>query len=97
MEALALWSLENADQLPPREATVGMAIMLRHGRFPRSGDHVSWSPILPGRDYRVRRALLREVRLDRLADWKRLNAPLEALKRRQGIEPSLRVRDAELA
>ncbi|HEX7900542.1 MAG TPA: hypothetical protein VF950_22445 [Planctomycetota bacterium] len=96
VEGLALWSLENANQLPPREVTRGMAILLRHWRYPRSGDHVSWSLILPARDYRTRRALLREVAWDRLADWKRMNAPLEALKRRQGQEPSLRVRDAEL-
>ena len=96
MEALALWSLENADQLPPREVTLGMGIMLRHWRYPRSGDHVSWSLILPARDYRTRRAVVREVAWDRLADWTRMNAPLEALKRRQGQEPSLRVRDAEL-
>ena len=96
MEALALWSLENADQLPPREVTLGMAILLRHWRYPRSGDYVSWSLILPARDYRTRRALLREVAWDRLADWKRTSAPLEALKRRPAQEPTLRVRDAEL-
>ncbi len=96
IEALALWSLENAAQLPRREVSLGMAIMLRHWRYSRSGDHVSWSLILPARDYRTRRALLREVAWDRLADWKRMNAPLEALKRRQGQEPSLRVRDADL-
>ena len=96
MEALALWSLEKADQLPPREVTLGMGILLRHWRYPRSGDHVSWSLILPARDYRTRRAVVREVAWDRLADWKRMNAPLEALKRRQGQEPSLQVRDAEL-
>ena len=79
MEALALWSLENADQLPPREVTLGMGIMLRHWRYPRSGDHVSWSLILPARDYRTRRAVVREVAWDRMADWKRMNAPLEAL------------------
>ena len=96
MEAMALWSLEHADQLPPREITLGMGILLRHWRYPRSGDHVSWSLILPARDYRTRRAVVREVAWDRLADWKRMSAPLEALKRRQGLEPSLRVRDAEL-
>jgi hypothetical protein len=96
LEALARWNLENADQLPPREVTLGMGILLRHWRYPRSGDHVSWSLILPARDYRTRRAVVREVAWDRLADWKRLNAPLEALKRRQGQEPSLRMRDAEL-
>jgi hypothetical protein len=96
MEGLALWSLEHADQLPPREVTLGMGILLRHWRYPRASDHVSWSLILPARDYRTRRAVVREVTWDRLADWKRIRSPLEALKRRQGLEPSLRVRDAEL-
>jgi hypothetical protein len=96
IETLALWSLENADQLAPREALAGTSIMLRHWRYPRSGEHVSWSLILPARDYRSRRSVVREVAWDRLADWKRLSAPLEALKRRQKQEPSLRVRDAEL-
>lgn len=97
LETEALWSLEHADQLPPREVTHGMALLLRHWSYPRSGDHVSWSLILPARDYRTRRALLREVAWDRLADWKRRTAPLAALKRRQELQPSLRIRDAELS
>ena len=40
---------------------------------------------------------MREVAWDRLADWKRRSAPLEALKRRQEAEPTVRTRDADLS
>jgi hypothetical protein len=97
LESEALWQLEHPDQLPPREDTNGMALLLRHWRYPRSGEHVSWSALLPVRDYRSRRAVIREVVWDRLADWKRRNDELGALKRRPGFPASVRVRDAELS
>ena len=96
LEARALWLLEHADQLPPRETLRGMALQLRLWRYPRSGPHVSWSVILSVREYRARRAVVREVTWDRLADWKQRMAPLAALKRRQGLEPSIRSRDSEV-
>ncbi len=97
LEVEALWQLEHADQLPPREVTRGMALLLRLWRYPRSGPHVSWSVILSVRDFRARRAVVREVVWDRLADWKQKMAPLEALKRRQVPAPSVRSRDSEVS
>jgi hypothetical protein len=96
LEAQALWFLEHADQLPPREPLHGMAMQLRVWRYPRSGAHVSWSVILPVREYRARRALVREVVWDRLADWKHRMTPLGTLKRRQILAPSIRNRDSEV-
>lgn len=97
LEDQALWHLEHADQRPPRDTTRGMALQLRLWRYPRSGVHLSWSVILPVRDYRGRRAVVREVAWDRIADWKHRMAPLETLKRRQVLEPSLRSRDSEVS
>jgi hypothetical protein len=96
LEAQARWRLEHADELPPRDSTRGMALLLRIWRYPRSGSHVSWSILLPVPDHRQRRSVVREVAWDRLADWKRQNSRLEALKRRSLLEPSVRTRDAEL-
>jgi hypothetical protein len=96
LEGQALWLLEHADQLPPREPLQGMALQLRVWRYPRSGAHVSWSVILSVREFRAKRAVVREVVWDRLADWKQRMAPLEALKRRQILAPSIRSRDAEV-
>jgi len=92
----ALWSLEHADELQPREPTRGMARLLRLWRYPRSGPYVSWSILLPAREYRSRRSLIREVSWDRLKDWKLARAPQQALKRRQALGATLICRDAEL-
>jgi hypothetical protein len=92
----ALWNLEHADELQPRESTRGMARLLRVWRYPRSGPHVSWSVILPAREYRSRRSVIREVAWDRLKDWKRSHSAQQALKRRQTFPATLRFREAEL-
>jgi hypothetical protein len=97
LEEQALWTLEHADQLPPRELTNGMALQLRLWRYPRSGAHASWNLILPVRDVRARRAVVREVVWDRIADWELRMAPRETLKRRQIQVPTIRSRDAEIA
>ena len=92
----ARWNLEHADELQPREPTRGMARLLRLWCYPRSGPYVSWSVILPVREYRSRRSLIREITWDRLKDWKRASAPGQALKRRQALPATLSCRDAEL-
>ena len=92
----ARWILEHADQSSPREVLQGMALQLRLWQYPRSGDHVSWSIILPVRDYRGRKTVVREISWDRRADWKQGMTALKSLKRRPLLEPSIHVRDAEL-
>lgn len=96
LETEALWQLEHPDQLPPRDLFRGMAMQLRLWRHARSGPRVSWSILLPVREFRTRRAVVREVVWDRIADLKRRRNPLEALKRRQGAGPAIRCRDAEV-
>jgi len=96
LEARAQWVLAHAEQCPPSEALRGMALQLRLWRYPRSGPHLSWSLIVPAKEYRERRAIVREVRWDRPSDWQAATAPLRALKRRDPIDPSVRLRDAEI-
>jgi hypothetical protein len=96
LEARAQWTLAHADECPPREALRGMGLQLRLWRYPRSGPHVSWSLIVPVRDYRVRRATVREARWDRTSDWQTATAPLKSLKLRAPVDPTVRLRDAEV-
>ncbi len=73
-----------------------MALQLRLWRYPRSGPHVSWSLIVPARDYRLRRAVVREARWDRTLDWQAAMVPLKSLKLRTPVDPAVRLRDAEV-
>jgi hypothetical protein len=96
LEDRALWLLEHADQSPPSEHLRGMALQLRLWRYPRSGARESWSIILPVREYRERRAVVREVAWDRPADWKRTRARIKSPKVLDILTPSVRIRDAEM-
>lgn len=96
LESEALWTLEHADQAPPREGLYGMALQLRLWQVSEAGLHLSWSLIVPVREYRERRAVVRELCWDRGADWAAATNPLMKLKRRASSVPSLRLRDAEL-
>jgi hypothetical protein len=96
LEADAHWRLEHPDQSAPVEPIRGMALQLRLWQYPRSGAHLSWSLILPVRDYRARRSVLRETAWDRPADWKRSQFPARNLKLRPLPLPSIRIRDAEM-
>lgn len=87
LEDQALWLLSNADQAPPREPLYGMALQLRLWKYPRSGMQVSWSIILPAREYKGRGAVIREVSWDRTLDWKR---------RKAVPEPAVRIRDGKV-
>lgn len=97
LESQARWRLEHADQGgetgPPR----GMALHLRLWWYRRSGAHRSWSVMVPARDYRSARAVIREIVWDRVADLKAQGAPHQTLKRRPSLRPSLGSRDAELS
>jgi hypothetical protein len=52
--------------------------------------------IVPARDFRERRAVVREVCWDRSLDWQAAMTPLKTLKRRAPTAPSIRLRDAEV-
>lgn len=82
----AIWLLRHADEAPPRERLQGMALQLRLWRYPRSGVRVSWSILLSVREYRTRKAIVRE------ASWD----PSLERNRRAGVEPDVRIRDAEI-
>ncbi len=96
LEAEARWALEHAEQVEPREPLYGMALQLRLWHDAGAGLRLSWSLIVPVREYRERRALVREVRWDRAADWELAARPSAGLKRRALAAPSLRIRDAEI-
>jgi len=96
LEAQARWRLEHPDQAPPRDATSGMALHLRLWWYPRSAPHVSWSVILSVRDQRSARAVIREVVWDRPADRRSRENPVQNLKRRQALAPTIRSRDGEM-
>ena len=96
LESQARWRLEHADQAIDSAVTRGMSLQLRLWSYRRSGSHVSWSIILPVRDYRSAKAVVREVAWDRVADLKSLLRPQRTLKRRQALRPSLCSRDAEM-
>jgi hypothetical protein len=83
----ATWLLGNADQAAPREHLQGMALQLRLWRYPRSGAHVSWSILLPVREFRAKKSIVREAAWD----------PSRERKRKAGGEPDVRIRDAELS
>ncbi|HZE97745.1 MAG TPA: hypothetical protein VE981_12020 [Planctomycetota bacterium] len=95
LEDQAHWILEHADQSPPKELLRGMALHLRLWNYTESGSHTSWSLILPVREYRERRAVVRELRWDRAADWKQTMTLQKTLKRRPLPSPSIQLRDAE--
>lgn len=82
----AAWLLRNADQAWPRENLQGLALHLRLWHFPSRGVHLSWTILLPVRDYRARRAIVRE------ASWD----PSRDRKRRAVVEPDVRIRDTEI-
>ncbi len=73
-----------------------MGLQLRLWRYPRSGPYVSWSLIVPVREYRLRRAIVREAHWDRSLDWQAAMVPLKRLKLRAPVDPSVRLRDAEV-
>ena len=83
----ASWLLCNAEQAAPRDHLQGMAMQLRLWRTPASGTHVSWSILLPVRDFRARKSIVRE------ASWN----PSRDRNRKGGVEPDVRIRDAELS
>jgi hypothetical protein len=96
LEDQALWFLGHADQTPPSELLRGMALQLRLWHYPRSGARISWNIILPAREVRGRRSVVREVAWDRPADWKRTRTKRKSLKRREDLTPSIQIRDAEM-
>jgi hypothetical protein len=78
--------LRGADQAPPRENLRGMALQLRLWRYPTGGKCVSWSVLVPVRDYRARLPIVRE------ASWDPAREP----KRGACIDPEIRIRDIEI-
>jgi hypothetical protein len=96
VEADARWRLEHPDQSPPMEPIQGMALQLRLWQYPHFGVQASWSLILPVRDYRTRKSLLRETAWDRPADWKHSRSLSKSPKLRPKALPSIRIRDAEM-
>jgi len=96
LEEQALWLLGHADQAPPREGLQGMLQQLRIWEYLRSGVYTSWSVILSAREYKGKRAVVREVGWDRPTDWKNRTRAESPLKRRRDVEPSIRIRDADL-
>jgi hypothetical protein len=96
LEGQAQWLLAHADQAPPTDCLRGMGMQLRLWQYPRSGAHLSWALIVPVRDYRQRRAIIREASWERSSDWKGMMTPMKTLKRRAEIAPSVQIRDAEV-
>jgi len=96
LEDQALWLLGHADQAPPREALQGMMQQLRIWEYLRTGAYTSWTVILSAREVKGKRAVVREVRWERPADWKSRARAVAPLKRRRDVEPSIQIRDADL-
>lgn len=96
LEDQALWLLGHADQAPPREGLQGMMQQLRLWEYLHTGAYTSWSVILFAREHKQRPAVIREVSWDRPGDWKSRTRAVSSLKRRQDVEPSVRIRDADL-
>ena len=61
-----------------------MALQLRLWHYPPAGVHVSWSILLPVREYRAKKAIVRE------ASWN----PSRERKRAAGVDPDVRLRHA---
>ncbi|MBI2932816.1 MAG: hypothetical protein HYY16_14310 [Planctomycetes bacterium] len=98
MQQRALWTLEHADELPPRDTIEGMRSQLRLWHYSSSGAYTTWSVILPvGRNARNKRPVVREVVWDRGRDRGRAISGVEKLRLRSKGAPSIRVRDAEVA
>jgi len=96
LEDRALWQLEHVDQDSPREVLQGMALVLRLWGYRRNASYTSWGIFMPVLGLRGKRALVREVLWDRSLDLRRNHSKVEHLKRRHAIQPSIRVRDAEV-
>src|SRR5437016_5887947 len=94
LEGQALWMLGHADQAAPREGLQGMLQQLRIWQYLRTGMYTSWTVILSARDYKGKRAVVREVTWDRPMDWKSRSRTVASLKRRREVDPTVRIRDA---
>jgi hypothetical protein len=86
LEGQAHWIMAHAEQSPPTEPLRGMGLQLRLWHHSGSGAHVSWSLIVPVRDYRGRKVVIREVGWDRSFDR----------RRKVLLDPSIHIRDAEV-
>lgn len=93
LEDRALWILEHAEQTSP---CVGTAPLFRLWHYPSIGAQNSWSVILSVRDHPLEMPRVRAVIWDRTVDWRRMTAPLEALKRGALLKPSIRIEDASV-
>lgn len=94
----ALWMLEHAGELPPREPLEGLGAQLRLWRYPLEGPLASWTLFL-GRD-RVaerRRPVVREVVWDRARDQERGDLVLPRRRRPAKADPTVSIRDAEIS
>jgi hypothetical protein len=96
LEEQALWLLGHGDQAPPREGLQGMVQQLRIWEYLLKGRYTSWTVILSAREYKGKRAVVREVSWDRPSDWKIRTRAVSSLKRRRDVEPSIQIRDADL-
>jgi len=98
MEKRALWTLEHADELSPREAILGKKSQLRLWEYSSRGPFRTWTVFLAERsDAEKGRGLVREVVWNRTADQSRVTSKTEQLRHRSKTAPSIRVRDAEVA
>ena len=73
-----------------------MLQQLRIWEYLRTGMYTSWTVILSARDYKGKRAVVREVTWDRPTDWKNRARTVASLKRRREVDPAVRIRDADL-
>lgn len=94
----ALWMLEHADELAPREPLEGMGAQLRLWSYPVEGPLASWTLLLGrGPVAERRRPLVREVVWDRPRDQERGDLVLPRRRRPAKADPTVTIRDAEVS
>ena len=97
IEKNALWALEHASDLSPRDTLEGMAPQLRLWEYRSEGTYTSWTILSsPGTD-NSGRPKVREVVWERRQDERRQASADRKRKLRTNLHSTLRVRDAEVS
>src|SRR5262245_5617160 len=98
LEALAQRRLEHPKDLEPREPIRRYSSLWRLWHFPAFGRQTTWTILTPGRKAPSDATpMVREVSWERTADHNRVFDPIEWAKSGCNRQPTLSVRNAELA
>ena len=97
IEKNALWALEHAVDLSPRDPVAGMSPLLRLWEYRSPGTYTSWTILSSAGNGELGRPMVREVVWKRLHDEKHQASRDRKHKRRTKTQSTIHVRDAEIS